>query len=403
MKIAIIGGGAGGFFTAIQIKENYPDSKVVIFEKTNKILSKVKISGGGRCNVTNACTDITELSKAYPRGERFLKKAFHQFNTTDIQKWFKNKNVPLITQNDNCVFPKSQQSQSIIDCFLQECLRLNIKIETNHNVIKLLKSNKVFKVYFKDKNIQKFDKIVIATGGSPKIKTLKWLEELGHNIEDPVPSLFTFNMPNEKITKLMGVVVKNTLINIQKTKLKTKGSLLITHWGMSGPAILKLSAYGARILNSLNYNFCIQVNWINIVNTELVKYKIENIINKNLNKKVQNVKFFDIPIRLWKYLLKKIEFSEDKTCHQLGKKGIDKLINILTNDIYRAEGKTTFKEEFVTCGGVSLNDIDANTMQSKVIKNLYFTGEVMNIDGITGGYNFQAAWTTAFIAAKLQT
>ncbi len=401
MKVAIIGGGAGGFFSAIQVKENYPNAEVTIFEKTSKVLSKVKISGGGRCNVTNACTDIVELSKAYPRGERFLKKAFHQFNTKDTQKWFINRNVPLVVQKDACIFPKSQQSQSIIDCFLSEVKRLNIKIELNCNVLKIIPILNRFEIHFKDKAIQKVDKIIVATGGSPKRKGLEWLENLGHTIENPVPSLFTFNMPNEWIVNLMGVVVENVTVSIQKTKLKSKGSLLITHWGMSGPAILKLSAFGARVLNEMDYNFKIQVNWISTTNTTFIATEIKQIIQTNPNKKLRSIKLFSLPTRLWNYLVEKIAFSEDKKWSELGKKGINKLINILTNDVYQVSGKTTFKEEFVTCGGVSLKKISVNSMQSKIVKNLYFVGEVLDIDGITGGYNFQAAWTTAFIAGKL--
>jgi predicted Rossmann fold flavoprotein len=401
MNVAIVGGGAAGFFTAINVKENFPDAVVVIFEKSTKVLSKVKVSGGGRCNITNGVETIKELSLAYPRGANKLKKAFGTFSNKDAFNWFESRGVPLITQPDNCVFPQSQNSQSIIDCFMEEINRLNIKIHYKKGVKKINPITDKIELTFLDDTIQLFDKVVVATGGALKRKNLEWLEKLGHQIEEPVPSLFTFNMPNESITKLMGIVVEKTLVNIQGTKLKSDGPLLITHWGMSGPAILKLSAFGARILSELNYDCKIQVNWVNTLNNELVKTELQTIISKNPNKQLSNIKPYQLQSRLWSYLLDKIELPSDRKWKEIGKKGVNKLVNILTNDIYSIKGKTTFKEEFVTCGGVSLNSIDFKTMQSMVVKNLYFTGEILDIDGITGGYNFQAAWTTAFVAAKL--
>lgn len=401
MKVAIIGGGAAGFFSAIHVKENYPNSKVYIFEKTSKILSKVKISGGGRCNVTNGCTDVDELSKAYPRGGKLLKRLFYEFSTKHTFQWFEDKGVPLVIQADNCVFPQSQNSQSIIDCFINETKRLDIQIILNKGLINLIELENSIELHFSEENLI-FDKVIIATGGSPKRKGLDWLEVLSHKIIDPVPSLFTFNMPSESITKLMGVVVEKTQVTIQGTKLKSNGPLLITHWGMSGPAILKLSAFGARILNNNEYQFKIQVNWVNQLNNNIVKENLENIILINPNKTVSKIKPYMLPNRLWISLLEKITISTDKKWKELGNKGLNKLVNILTNDVYSIEGKTTFKEEFVTCGGVALESIHFKTMESKVCENLYFAGEIIDIDGITGGYNFQAAWTTAFIAAKLQ-
>lgn len=403
MRVAVIGGGAGGFFSALAVKENYPNAEVVIFEKSKKVLSKVKISGGGRCNVTNAETSIKLLSEAYPRGGKKLKNAFTVFSTQDCQEWFTKRGVPLVTQNDRCVFPESQSSQSIIDCFLQEAVRLGVSIQLSSGIREIQSMGDVFALHFHDieRQVDIFDKVIIATGGSPKRSGLVWLEKLGHKIEDPVPSLFTFNMPNESVTKLMGIVVENARVNIQSTKLKSEGPLLLTHWGMSGPAILKLSAFGARILEGLNYEFTIQVNWVDELNNDIVKSKLAEIVEEHPLKKVSSIKPYGLPERLWDYLLEKCDIPQDRKWPELGKKGLNKLVNVLTNDTYQVQGKTTFKEEFVTCGGVSLDSIDFNTMQSKVVPNLYFTGEVMDIDGITGGYNFQAAWTTAFIAAKL--
>lgn len=403
MNIAIIGGGAAGFFSAIAVKENYPDAKVIIFEKSNNLLAKVKISGGGRCNVTNASSSIKQLSKSYPRGEKFMHKAFQIFNNKDAMQWFELKGVPLTTQEDNCVFPKSQNSQSIIDCFLDESKRLGIKIELGVGIKTIKQIENKLEIEFIKNNYPAriFDKIVVATGGSPKREGLEWLEKLGHKIEEPVPSLFTFNMPDESIVELMGIVVEKTIVSIPSTKLKSEGPLLITHWGMSGPAILKLSAFGARILSNKQYNFSVQVNWVNEPNNNIVTDELKAIANKHPNKFMVSVKPYLLPERLWLFLLEKSGFSKDKKWKDLGKNGLNKLVRILTNDEYSVKGKTTFKEEFVTCGGVSLDSIDVKTMRSKICKNLYFAGEVMDVDGITGGYNFQAAWTTAFIAGKL--
>jgi predicted flavoprotein YhiN len=382
MRIAVIGGGAAGFFSAIAAKENHPNAHVTIYEKSQKVLSKVKVSGGGRCNVTNGTTSISELAQGYPRGEKQLKKAFSAFNTKDTWNWFESRGVGLYTQDDNRVFPKSNDSQTIVDCLFRETKRLGIDLGNNQKPII-------------------FDKVIIAAGGSPNKKGFDWLEKLGHKIEKPVPSLFTFNMPTESIKELMGLSVQNALVNVQGTKLKSDGPLLITHWGMSGPAILKLSAFGARILSEIGYEFKAQVNWAGEANNDLVMTQLREIVEANPNKLLSNFKPFGLPERMWLYLLSRSELPSTKKWNELGKKGLNKLINTLTNDVYQVKGKTTFKEEFVTCGGISLESVDFKTMQSRTCPNLYFAGEVLDIDGITGGYNFQAAWTTAFIAGKL--
>ncbi len=404
MNIGIIGGGAAGFFAAITAKENYPDAKVTIFEKSQKVLSKVKISGGGRCNVTNGCLTIDDLCKAYPRGGKNLKKAFHLFSNKDTIQWFESRGVPLVTQSDNCIFPVSQDSQSVIDCFLKEAKRLHIDIVTGQGVKAIHPINDRLELEFIDDEHKPvvFDKVIVTTGGSPKMDGLKWLEALNHKIENPVPSLFSFNMPAEKITQLMGIVVEKTQVSIQGTKIKTDGPLLITHWGMSGPAILKLSSFGARELSKMEYNFKIQVNWANEQNNEIVIEDLNAIINEHSNKILSSIRPCSLSERLWLFLLDKIDLPSNKKWGEIGKKGINKLSTVLTNDEYSVKGKSTFKEEFVTCGGVSLQSIDLNTMQSKFCKNLYFAGEVLDIDAITGGYNLQAAWTTGFIAGKLR-
>ncbi len=402
MQIAIIGGGAAGFFSAITAKENHPKAEVFIFEKSKKVLAKVKISGGGRCNVTNGETSIKKLTDAYPRGNKLLKKLFPIFSTKDTIDWFESRGVKLITQADNCVFPRSQDAQSIIDCFLMETKRLGIKIILGKGVKKIIPGKKHLKLNFQnDAPPLSFDKVIVTTGGAPKRKGLIWLEDLGHKIAPPVPSLFTFNMPKEPITKLMGVVIEETQVSIQGTKLKSAGPLLITHWGMSGPAILKLSAFGARILSEKEYRCTLQVNWANERNNEAVNNYLNDLIKEHPKKILANIHPYQLKDRLWLHLLYKCELSEKKKWSELGKKGINKLVNILTHDTYSVRGKTTFKEEFVTCGGISLDSIHPKTLESRVCKNLYFAGEILDIDGITGGYNFQAAWTTGFVAGKL--
>ena len=402
MKVAIIGGGAAGFFAALSVAEHHPKAEVSILEKTSKLLAKVKISGGGRCNVTNGTRSIKDLCLAYPRGGKMLKKSFAIFNTKHCYEWFESRGVPLMTQEDNCVFPVSQDSQSIIDCFLDESKRLGITIKFKCAVQSISPIDN-FRVLVKTKTEDmEFDKVIIATGGSPSRRGVEWLEEMGHDVVDPVPSLFTFNMPSEKIKELMGVVVEKTLTSIQGTTLRSDGPLLITHWGMSGPSILKLSAFGARILADSNYQFKVQVNWVNEVNNEGVARALNEIVSENAQKIISNFRPYGLPDRLWQYLVIKSEIPKTKRWGDIGKKGINKLTTILTNDVYTVSGKTTFKEEFVTAGGVSLESINMKTMESKVLRNLYFAGEVMDIDAITGGYNFQSAWTTGFIAGKLQ-
>ena len=400
MRTAIIGGGAAGFFSAINTKYNFPNSEIVIFEKTNKILSKVLVSGGGRCNVTNSESSISTFSKSYPRGERQLKKLFGRFNNQDVIEWFKNKDIELVSEKDGRVFPKSNTSQTIYDLFVSESEKLGVCVNLKSNVTSIKQEGKQIIIQVNGHKLL-FDKVIVCTGGSPKLSGLDWLKSSGHKIEEPVPSLFTFNILDKKITQLMGLSVSNALVSIEGTKLKNTGPLLITHWGLSGPAVLKLSSIGARILFDKNYNFKISVSWCGDNNFEKVKEELQNIIDINKRKKLFNIHPFTLPKRLWSYLLDRSELSEEKSCSELGKKQINKLVNTICNDSYLVNGKTTFKEEFVTCGGISLESVNFKTLESKQLKNLYFAGEILDIDGITGGFNFQAAWTTAFIASKL--
>ncbi len=401
MKIGIIGGGAAGFFAAIHAKTNHPESTVIILEKSKKLLAKVKISGGGRCNVTSAITSNTELSKAYPRGGKQLKKLFQEFSTVQTHEWFTSRGVELYAQEDQRVFPVSDDSQTIIDCLMDEVEKLGITIKTETSVKKLEPTVEGINVFLDDVNSIFFNKVIVAVGGSPKRNGLEWLEDLGHKIETPVPSLFTFNMPKEKIKTLMGVAVDKATTRIQGEKLIGNGPLLITHWGMSGPAVLVLSSFGARLLADKNYQFNLQVNWTNEQNQEVVKEEILKIISDHGQKQLQNMRPYNLPSRLWLFLLEKAELPLVQKWDEIGKKGVHKLVEVLANDVYAVSGKTTFKEEFVTCGGVSLNSVNMKTLESKHMPGLYFAGEILDIDAITGGFNFQAAWTTGFVAGKL--
>ncbi|MES2587790.1 MAG: NAD(P)/FAD-dependent oxidoreductase [Bacteroidota bacterium] len=397
--VVIIGGGAAGFFAALSVKEHFPNAKVTIFEKSNKVLAKVKISGGGRCNVTHACFDNKELSKFYPRGENYLKKSFEQFNTKSTIDWFKKRGVELEALNDNCIFPKSNSSQTIIDCFENEARRLKIEVLIQTPISRITQTEQGFELKSLE-NIFFANKIIITTGGQPKISNLDWIARLGHEIVSPVPSLFTFNMPKNPICELMGIVVENASVKVESTKLIAQGPLLITHWGMSGPAILKLSAWGARILEEKNYDFAVLVNWLNDLKDNDVNQLLDKFIKENFEKKVVTFNPFNLSKRLWTFLLQKSEISEEARWKELGKKSLNKLVNNLINDRYPVKGKTTFKEEFVTAGGVSLSQINVKTMESKIVSGLFFAGEVIDIDGITGGFNFQSAWTTGWIAGK---
>ena len=325
---------------------------------------------------------------------------FGRFNNLDIKEWFKNKGVELVSEEDGRMFPKSNTSQTIYDLFVSESEKKGVKLNLKSTVTSIKEEGKKIRIQVNGQKLL-FDKVIICTGGSPKIKGLEWLKFSGHKIEDPAPSLFTFNIPNEKITQLMGLTVPSASVSIEGTKLKNTGPLIITHWGFSGPSVLRLSSFGARILSDKNYNFKIRISWCGENNFEKVKEELQSIINTYKKKKLFNIRPYKLPKRLWSYLLEKSELSEEKPYSELGKKQLNKLVNTICNDSYLVNGKTTFKEEFVTCGGVSLESVNFKTMESKHIKNLYFAGEILDIDGITGGFNFQAAWTTAFIASKL--
>lgn len=398
--LVVIGGGAAGFFCAVNAAQMNPELKVILLEKSNKLLSKVKVSGGGRCNVTHACFDIKEMSLHYPRGEHFVRKAFHQFFTTDTIEWFENRGVKLKAEDDGRMFPVTDSSQTIIDCLLREANKYGVEILMNREVNELIMDNEKWKIRLKSGEIFISDFVCVASGGFPKLSQFEWLKDTGHTIVEPVPSLFTFNISKHPLNELMGVSVPDATIKIQQTKLKNSGPLLITHWGLSGPCVLKLSAWGARELQQLNYHFTISVNWLGDRKEEEVRNKIQGTRAESASKKISNSNLFQLPNRLWQYLFNSSEISEDMRWADLPAKAQNKLIQLLINQELQVAGKTTFKEEFVTAGGVTLKEIDPNTMQSKLHKGLFFAGEIMDVDGVTGGFNFQHAWTSGFVAAK---
>ena len=395
-KIIIIGGGAAGFFTAINAKEQNPDLDITILEKGNDVLQKVKISGGGRCNVTHACFEPKELVKFYPRGEKELLGPFHTFMTGDTFEWFDDRGVPLKIEDDNRVFPEANTSQAIIDCFENAVDKLGIKVLKNHGVNSVEKENNQWKINTKHETFTA-DKLVISAGSSNKIWEL--VTTLDHSIIEPVPSLFTFNINDKRLVDLLGTSVPNATVTIVGTKLEASGPLLITHWGMSGPAVLKLSAFGARILAEKGYQYNVEVNWLSRPTDKIVN--VLNLKKKQPKKQVfLKSPFAEIPRRLWERFVAASDISEIFKWADLSNHHIEKLANQLTKGLYNANGKSTFKEEFVTAGGIDLKEINFKRFESRKHNNLFFVGEILNIDAVTGGFNFQNVWTGGFIAAK---
>ena len=384
MKTAIVGGGAAGFFLAVNLKEMMPEMEVTIFERGQHVLRKVAISGGGRCNCTNSFASVGDLSEVYPRGHRLMKRLFNVFDNRDAYQWFERHGVPLVTQDDDCVFPASQDAQSIVGCLLGNARRLGVEIRTGRKIASLDELNG-------------YDYIAVTTGGttSEKLSTVNYqLSTIS-----PCPSLFSFRIDDERLQALMGIVTEATAM-IPGTKLKASGPLLITHWGMSGPAILRLSSYAARLLYDNQYRLPLSVNWTNAKPDE-VQQELYGIAAAHPQKQIANIRPYGLTGRLWEYIIRKAlgDRSEGKWL-SLNKKEMNRLSNMLTNDEYQIAGRAPFKDEFVTCGGVSLQSINPSTLESKTHPRLYFAGEVLDIDGVTGGFNFQAAWTTAYVVAK---
>lgn len=387
MKTAIIGGGAAGFFLGINLKEMCPEMEVTIFEKSKRVLAKVEISGGGRCNCTNSFAEVRDLSEVYPRGHRLMKRLMKGFSQEDAYEWFERHGVRLTTQDDQCVFPMSQDSHTIINCFLTEARRCGIEIRTETKIDSL-------------DLLSGYDFIAVTTGGSPKAEGLRWLSDMGHELESPVPSLFTFQIADEALHALMGTVVEDVVTMIPGTKLRAQGPLLITHWGMSGPAILKLSSYGARLLADQQYRAPLAVNWTNRRDTEVMTM-LDEIIICSPQKQLKTISPCGLPSRLWTYLAEKcLGERANGRWGSLNKKEMNRLVNLLSGgDSYQIAGRAAFKDEFVTCGGIALSAVNPSTLESRHVPHLFFAGEVLDIDGITGGFNFQAAWTTAYTVA----
>lgn len=418
--IVIIGGGASGFFAAINAALNFREAKIMILEKSNKLLSKVKISGGGRCNVTHHCFENQELVKNYPRGQKELKQVFAQFSVQDTMDWFARRGVKLKTEPDGRMFPESNSSESIVNCFLSEAQKYHIDVNLNEEVLAIEpitgnchpeldsgffempgqvqhEATVVLKVKT-TKQTYLAHAVICCIGGHHQEKNYAFLKQCGHVIDELIPSLFTLNLPQSNIKELMGLSVKTGTVKVNGTKHQYTGPVLITHWGLSGPAVLKLSAFAAQDFFKLNYQAGISVNWTGLYNEEEVK---EELASQTTSKAlVVNTPLYEIPKRLWEYLVLRAEINSSKPWIELGRKQQHKLAQVLCNDAYAMQGKTTFKEEFVTAGGINLKEVNFKTMESKLVPHLFFCGEVLNIDGITGGFNFQNAWSTAWIAAK---
>ena len=397
--LIVIGGGAAGVFCAINAARLNNRLQVTVLEKSSKLLSKVKISGGGRCNVTNHISDPDIFSNMYPRGNRFVRKAFYQFFNSDTIEWFESRGVKLHAEKDGRMFPVTNNSQTIIDCLMKEANLYGVQFMMQCSVSQIIKSEKKWNLSLSDGRVMKADAICMASGGGNKPEHFQIIQSLGHSIQSPVPSLFTFNLPGHPITELMGLSVANATVKIQSENLKDSGPLLITHWGLSGPAVLRLSAWGARMLAEKNYRFTIIVNWLNQEKEEQVRLLFQQLRIQNGSKKISASCPYELPQRLWNFLLTHSEIEEECRWADLPQKKQNRLIGLLVGHEFKVEGKSTFKEEFVTAGGVDLKEINVATMESKLEEGLYFAGEVMDVDGITGGFNFQHAWTSGFVAA----
>jgi predicted Rossmann fold flavoprotein len=398
-RVVVIGGGAAGFMAAIAAKTHRPDAAVVLCERTDKWLAKVRISGGGRCNATHDQGDPVKLSRNYPRGEQFLRKVFKTWGQADTVGWFAKQGLQLKVEKDGRMFPVSDDSASVIEVLWEAATATGVELRERCGVQAIRPNEGRWHLATTADEVIA-DRVVVATGGSPKIDGLAWLTELGHAIVPPVPSLFTFNLPDEPVRELMGVVAPEARVRIEGTGLESSGPLLITHWGFSGPAVLRLSAFGARVLHEKGYRYTVQVNWPGPKGASRIRERLTQQVNEHPKRHMGNIEGVELPQRLWHYLLQRAGIPLVKPVGELGRKGMERLLDVLTNDRYTASGKTTFKEEFVTAGGVALEQVDPLTMESRVAPGLYFAGEVLDIDGITGGFNFQAAWSTGWIAGR---
>ncbi|MCI6160577.1 MAG: NAD(P)/FAD-dependent oxidoreductase [Prevotella sp.] len=401
LSIAIIGGGAAGFFAAITAKEHNPDAEVTIFERSRKVLAKVEISGGGRCNLTNSFQGVSDMKQVYPRGDKLMKRLFKSFGHEDTCSWFESRGVTLVTQDDACVFPRSQSALSIVNCLVDHAKALGVKIRTGCKIVGIEPlDDGCLRLQLAGGASETFCRVAVATGGSPRMEGLQYLADMGHELVPPVPALFTFNLADPSFKALMGTVADPVTVSIPETKFRSSGALLVTHWGASGPAILKLSSLAARWVKAHDYRFAIAVNWVNETNQNKVGEMLASIIKNNAQKQLGTIHPFGLPGRLWLYLLEKLALPSDRKWGETGKKTVNKLVETLTNDIYQVAGKGSFRDEFVTCGGVALSNVNLNTLESKSCPHLFFAGEVLDIDAVTGGFNLQAAWTTGHTVGK---
>ena len=387
MQTAVIGGGAAGFFLAVNLKEMMPEMGITIFERSQRVLAKVAVSGGGRCNCTNSFGGVGDLSAVYPRGHRLMKRLFNGFDYRDAYAWFERHGVPLVTQADGCVFPRAQDSQAVIDCFLRLARQYHITIKTGCKIQSL-------------PDVAGYDFVAVTTGGSPRGQGLRWLSGLGHEVESPVPSLFSLRIDDSRLTALQGLVVSQTTAFLPGSKLRASGPLLLTHWGVSGPAVLRLSSYAARLLADSGYRLPMGINWTGLAEHDVLA-ALSAAASREPQKQLTTFCPLGLPQRLWHYLLEKsLAQRAQQRWGELGKKDVNRLVNILTNDVYHVAGRAPFNDEFVTCGGIALKAVNMATLESRHVPRLYFAGEVLDVDGITGGFNFQAAWTTAYTVAR---
>ena len=401
--LIVIGGGAAGFFGAINAGQLKPELKILIVEKSTKLLSKVKVSGGGRCNVTHNCFEPTPLSQHYPRGQKELKRLFRSFQASDTVDWFARLDVKLKAEDDGRMFPTSDDSQTIIDCFLSQAENFHIEIKTSCEIEKLNHSNDQFELLIRNGGSVFSKNILLAIGGHNNTQPYNFIREVGHNVIPTIPSLFTFNDSEQKFKDLMGVAVPDAEVKIAGTKLSERGPVLITHWGLSGPAVIKLSAWAAEYLHQLKYEFIALVNWTGIMTEDESRSALVNQKSQHGKQKIMTNSLFGLPSRLWERLVILAEIESTKLWADASNKDINRLIEFLIRCPFQIKGKTTFKDEFVSCGGVDLKEINLDTMESTKVRGLYFAGEVLHMDGETGGFNFQAAWTTAWVAAQAIT
>lgn len=404
INIAIIGAGAAGCFAAVSLSRLCPQAAVTIYESGRKPLAKVAITGGGRCNLTNSFEHVRSMAAVYPRGERLMKRLLREFSHDDVCRWFENESVKLVTQPDGCVFPCSQDAMEIVGTLTRLMQRGGVTIKAGHRVrlIEKATDGNGFRISFADDTTepQQADIVLVTTGGSPKPSGLDMLRPLGIETAEPVPSLFSLCLPDDEITSLMGTVVEDVTAGLAGTKLRATGPLLITHWGMSGPAILKLSSYAARQLHDKAYRATLFVNWLGDVNETQAAELLSVLAKENPQKQLASVHPPQLNARLWEYLLRRAGLNAAMRWTEIGKKGKNRLVSELTNSLYKVDGKNRFKDEFVTCGGVSLGSIDPRTLQCRTVPGLFFAGEVLDVDAITGGFNLQAAWTMGYVAAQ---